>query len=182
MILGYDFYCYDNKKRMFENVELNKCDRYSNIYSINRIDPLFKIHTKKQLSTTYDNFIIVSEAFKSFCINQNYTGIEFVILPKSPGYYWFKTHNIIEFDSESYGTRFINYDEDCKGYAEIIGASPVYLKKPIPISDGFFRTDICFGSFETKSPVILIGVETLKKLKLSSFNEIDASEILDKYE
>jgi hypothetical protein len=181
MILGYDFYCYDNKKRMFKNIKLDKCAMYSDIYTINQIDPLFKIKTKKHLSTTYDGFKIVSEAFKSFCENENYSGLEFVVLPNSTGFYWFKTNNIIEYDSQSYGIRFINYNKECKGYEEIIGASPVYLKNPLPIPDGFFRTDICFGSFESKSPVILVGVKTLKKLKNAGFKGIDSSEILDKY-
>jgi hypothetical protein len=181
MLLGYDFYFYDNKKRMFKNIKLDRCAAYSDIYTINQINPFLKKKTKKHLSTTYDGFKIVSEIFKSFCENENYPGLEFVPLPKSPGFYWFKAHNIIEYDSQSYGLRFINYNEDCKGYEEIIGASPVCLKKRIPIPDGFFRTDICFGSFESKSPVILIGVETLRKLKLAGFKGIDASEILDKY-
>ncbi|HET7118656.1 MAG TPA: hypothetical protein VFI29_19325 [Hanamia sp.] len=182
MVLGYDFYFYDNKKRMFENIKLDKCANCSDIYTINQIDPSFKIKTKKHLSSTYDGYDIVSGTFKSFCENENYSGLEFVTLPNSPGFYWFKTHNIIEYDSQSYGLRFINYNEKCQGYEEIIGASPVCLKERVPIPDGFFRTDICFGSFESKSPVILIGVETLKKLKKAGFKGIDSGEILDKYD
>ncbi|TFF33956.1 hypothetical protein [Mucilaginibacter psychrotolerans] len=172
---------------MYRNLTLNECDKYSDIYTINRIDPEIKIKTKKPISSTYDNFTIVSDQFKAFCEQEGYEGLEFVTLPKSPGLYWLKIHNVIELDKKgrrigAIGIEFINYNEQCKGYEEVIGASPVFLKIKELIPDGFFRTDLCFGSFANKFPPILIGIETMKKIKSAGFKGIDASEIKDKYD
>ena len=182
MVLGYVIFSSDNKYNMYGNLLLNECDKYSNTFDINRIDSTLKIKTRKNISSTYDNFTIVSEQFKSFCEQEGYEGLEFVTLPNSPGFYWFKIHNIIEFDAEAYGTRFINYNEICKGFEEIIGATPACLKAKIQIKDGFFRTDICFGSFASKKPLYIVGKLTRQKLQKAGFKEIDFDEIKDKYD
>jgi hypothetical protein len=182
MLFGYLIFSSDNKFHMNGNINLNECDRYSDTYTINRFDPNVKIKTKKNISCTYDNFTIVSEQFKLFCENGEYEGLEFVILPNSPGYYWFKIQTVIELDPEDRGIRFINYNEQCKGYEEIIGATPAYLKDKKLIPDGFFRSDICFGSFQNKFPLNIIGIETMKKIKAAGFKGIDFSEIKDKYD
>jgi len=182
MVIGFTIIVYDNKYRMYRNLQLSECARYSNNYEINKVDPLIKIKTKRSISSTYDNFTIVSEQFKAFCESQKYKGLEFVTLMSSPGYYWFKVHNIIEFDAETYGTRFINYNEKCGGYEEIIGADPACLKIKEPLPDGFFRTDICFGSYATKTPLEIVGVATMQKIKDAGFRSVDFNEILDKYD
>jgi len=187
MVLGYIIFSYDNKYSMYRNLMLNECDKYSDIYTINRIDPEIKIKTKKPISSTYDNFTIVSDQFKEFCEQEGYEGLEFVTLPKSPGLYWFKIHNVIELDRNGHrigfsGIEFINDNEKCKGYESVIGASPVFLKIKELIPDGFFRSDLCFGGYSAKTPAQLIGIETMKKIKSAGIKGIDASEIKDKYD
>ncbi|MES2112738.1 MAG: hypothetical protein V4577_28560 [Bacteroidota bacterium] len=167
---------------MYKNLKLNECDKYRNTYAINKIDPAIRIKTKKDFSSTYDNLTIVTEQVKSFCANEGYEGLEFMELPNSPGFYWFKIHNIIEFDAEAYGTRFINYSRQCEGYEEIIGATPACLKVKKEICDGFYRTDISFGSFATKAPLEIIGTKTKEKLTAAGFKGIDYIEIYDKYD
>lgn len=182
MLLGYVIFSYDNKRRMYGNIKLGECEKYQDIYSINQFDPSFRIKTTKSISCTYDNFTIVKDDFKAFCESEKYHGLEFVLLPNAPGYYWFKVHNVIEFDAKAYGTRFINFNEKCNGYEEIIGATPARLKVNEAISDGFFRTDLCFGSYASKFPLIIVGVETIKKLKAAGFKGIAPIEIKDKYD
>lgn len=96
---------------------------------MNIINPTLKVKTKKDISYTYDGFIIVSKKFKDFCTAFNYPFLEFVKLPSSPLFYWFKVNNIIGYDVEARKTRFLKFNERCNGYEEIIGATPVYLKK-----------------------------------------------------
>ena len=167
---------------MFEELKLPECARYSNIYDLNLIDINFKMKNNKNISCTYDGFIIVSEKFKQFCKNEKYLGLEFIILPKAQSFYWFKVNNIIEFDTKARETEFLNYNFICNGYEEIIGATPVCLKNKCKLSDGFFRTDVCFGSYAGKSPVYLVGDATKKKLIDAGFTEIFFKKILDKYD
>lgn len=183
MIIGYCVIVPDIGCDMLSDLELSPCSRYSNIYDINIIDKNFKISKRKNnIMSTYDGYKIVSEKFKLFCETQAYTGLSFVPIPYSQNHYWFKISNVLEFDFEAAGVQFLNYNEECKGYEEIIGAFPVCLKGKETIKDGFFRTDICFGSFAGKSPVYLVGEETMKKLKSAGFKEIFFEEILDVYQ
>lgn len=182
ILLGYVIFAYDNKFRMNSYSAINECEKYSDIYSINRFNPAVKIKTKKDISVTYDNYTIVSDVFKTFCESQNYPGLEFITLANSPGLYWFKINNVLEWDPNDEGVRFLNYSEECKGYEEIIGATPFHLKIKEPVPDGFFRSDLCFGSFQNKFPLKIIGIETKRKLKEAGFKGIDDSEIFDKYQ
>lgn len=182
MLLGYTLNIQDNDHYMFTNIVLNPCSTYSNIYDLNIIDPNFKFKKKKNISSTYDSFTIVSEKFKSFCKTEKYTGLEFVELPKSPGFYWFKIHNVIEYDIEARKTQFLNYSEECKGYESIIGANPACLKRRVSLSDGFYRSDIFFGSYAGKHPLEMVGEPTKQKLKTAGFKEIYFEKILDEYQ
>jgi len=78
--------------------------------------------------------------------------------------------------------KFINYNDQFNGYEEIIGPSPICLKNKKPLSDGFFRTDLCFASYASKHPIYMVGEVTKKKLKDAGFKEIDFDKILDKYD
>nr|WP_321373388.1 hypothetical protein [uncultured Bacteroides sp.] len=57
---------------------------------------------------------------------------------------------------------------------EKIGSTPNYIKQGIDIqSDDFIcRSDYEFGTGERKSPLIVIGLETEKKIKLAKLKNI----------
>jgi len=181
MLLGYNVYFHGNKYEMLENVALEEGDKYRDTYSINKFNPDIKIRIKKPVFCTCDCFKIVSDEFKLFCEREAYEGLEFVVLPKSPGFYWFKAHKVIEFDPMDAGVRYLNYSEQYQGYEEIVGADPVNLKVLEPIPDGFFRSDLCFGWAETKHPLLFMGVETMKKIKAAGFKYFYVEEIKDNY-
>lgn len=182
MIIGYLMWGRSNKYNMFEDVELDECAKYKDIYTLNVIDPLreFK-NIKSSVSQTYDGFVIVDEKFKNFCEKGKYPGLQFVELNGRQKYYWFKLENIVAFDAEGRETRFIGYSEKCNGYEEIIGSAPAYLKEKKLLPDGFFRTDLCFGSYAGKFPLYVVGVETKRKMEAAGFKNIDFEKILDEY-
>ncbi|HET7114935.1 MAG TPA: hypothetical protein VFI29_00490 [Hanamia sp.] len=183
MVLGYVIDVPDIKRDMLQSLKLEECAKYSNIYDLNQIDANFKLKSiRYNISSTYDGFVIVSAKFKQFCEIEKYAGLDFILLPNASGFCWFKVNNIIEFDTKMRKTKFLNYNSICKGYEEIIGANPVYLKNPVLLSEGFFRTDVCFGSFAGKSPLYLTGEATKKKLLAAGFKEIFFEKILDKYD
>lgn len=183
MIIGYVISAIDNKYSMYKGLQLNKCSRFMDIYSLNIINPSIQFNNiKPNFSYTYDGFAIVSEKFKIFCEKAGYSGIEFVELRGTQKYYWFKINNVLEFDPIERGTSFLDFNEECNGYEEIIGATPACLKNKNMLPDGFFRTDICFGSYAGKSPLYIIGEVTKKKLLSAGFDEIDFEDILEKYE
>lgn len=183
MILGYSINVPDNDHYMYEKLMLPSCAKYKDVYSINMLDPAFKFKKRKpNISTTWDGFLIVSELFKKFCQEENYSGLQFVTLPAAINFYWLKVHNIKKFDAEARKTQFLDYSEKCKGYGGVYGATPVCLKDKAELTDNFYRTDISFGDYEKKSPIYLVGEATKQKLKNAGFKEVYFEKILDEYQ
>jgi hypothetical protein len=182
MLLGYVIWGKDNKYNMYKGLKLDECAKYKDVYSVNTINPALQFNIKTTMTATYDGFVIVKEVFRKFCEDGGYSGLEFVELAGKEKYYWFKIHNIVGFDVIERETRFINFDEKCNGYEEVIGASPAYLKDKTVLPDGFFRTDIFFGSYASKFPLYIVGQETKKKMKDAGLDGITFEEILDKYD
>lgn len=167
---------------MFDDDKLPPCAIYKSVYDWG-INPNFKMkRIKKNIFNTWEGYMIVSEKFKNFCDNEGYNGLEFVPFPLMSQIYWFKVNNIVEYDTKARGTEFLGYSEECDSYAEVIGAIPACLKEKKLLTDGFFRSDVFFGSYNGKDPLIMIGEATKIKLKTAGFKEIYFEKILDKYE
>ena len=184
MILGYGISGRDNDSYLFpEGWGKTVCEVLDYIENReNYLNTNFKVkRANLNLSYTYDSALIVSQKFRDFCLRNDYKGLEFHPLKKQTNLYLFKTKNIIEFDSKRRGTQFEEYQEDCKMYNSIAGATPIYLKSEKIISDGIYRTDIRFGGGYEQSPFIIIGVETFKKMKLEKMKDIDFIKILTEY-
>jgi hypothetical protein len=165
LILCYSASIDDNNTHMFE--ERNEASlKFRNIYEMGKINPNYKLgRIKKDIMGTYDGYDIVSKKFYDFCNRENYEHLEFIELPNNRNFYWLKVHNVLPFDAERRKTRFLNYSVEFDGFEEIIGATPVYLKINKPLEEGIYRTDICFGTGISKSPVLLFGTFTKDKIK-----------------
>jgi hypothetical protein len=168
MIIGYRIVGIGSDDHgIFENFNETEEDEYSNVYDLNYIDPKFKLRArfrKYDYVVTYDGYDLVSEKFKNFCEKNQYTGLEFVILPNTLGYYWLKANVILELDLTQMDCLFEQYSEKYKTYWGVYRPNPLYFKKPEELKDGFYRTDICFGDAYSKHPILIIGLET--KLKI----------------
>ncbi len=174
MILGYYLYGADNNSYMLDGLNFNKCPKCKNKF-INEINPDFNLKIKDfDFSFTYDGFIIVSNRFKKFCDSNNYKNLRFTTLTLEKGFYVFEPLQVLKFDANKRGTRFINFCCSCNRYNEIIGATPVFLEKQsLPLEDSFYRTDLIFGSGNEKAPIIILGRETHKKLKSKNLIGLD---------
>jgi hypothetical protein len=164
-ILCYFSFPIDSNTHMFEERSETRL-KFSNVYELGRINPKYKLgRIRKDFLATYDGYYIVSQKFHDFCKREKYEHLEFIELPNNPNFYWFKVHSILPFDTERRGTRFLNYSAEFNGFEEIIGATPVYLKIDEPITEGIFRTNVCFGTGISKSPVICFGIITKEKIQ-----------------
>lgn len=184
LLLGYLIRGADTKDYLLgykqELIPPHPCNRYRSIYEIDFLPESFLLaRKKKDFYGTMDGFMLVSENVKSFCKTNKYKNIQFKKIRNS-SYYWLKPNNIIEFDSDTRKVWFKDYNKKCKGYDEIIGATPVCLIDKSPLKDGFYRTDISFGGYG-KSPLICIGTETQQKIKSGGFTGIQFEKIYDRY-
>ena len=161
MILGYSLLAQDNGAHFFDDVaEGVLCPNCGTCldYSWHPVELCFSKKTAtKDVSYTYDNRLIVSRKFKDFCINQQYPGIPF--------------------DNERRKTRFIGKCELCGGYESIVGAYPTFLRCTAEIDDGIFRSDLAFASGKEKFPVIIVGPETLRKMKAAKLTGLEFKKI-----
>jgi len=106
-------------------------------------------------SSTYDNYLIVSAAFRDVVIGRDLTGARFTVLPAAPGFYVLDAPNIVAFDVERRRTHFAKHCDTCNRYLEVAGATPAYLRE-LPRAD-FSSTDILFGSGNELQPLKIIS-------------------------
>lgn len=145
-------------------------------------NPDYRMKKRKgDMFYTYDSFCIVSEKFKSFCELNEYEGLAFTSLPKSPGYYYFEAKNIFKLDIKD--TKFTNKRECCGCYDEIIHPSSYKAKEQHIATDDFIcRTEYCYDSYYDKSPVLIVGTKTALKMKDAGLSGLFFKNVLEKRE
>src|SRR5262245_39411995 len=71
------------------------------------VSPTFKVKRRRRdISTTYDGYTLVSRRFKEVCDGEHGTGAVFVTLPADQGFFWLRSDRTIAFDAVARGTRF----------------------------------------------------------------------------
>ena len=122
-------------------------------------NPSFRIPGKRyDFSITYDWASVVSQRFKTFCEESNYTGLRFVPLPKAKGFFHFLVDNILELDFKRIGLKREHLCGQCGQYREVFGLKTHYvvnLERPLP--DGIWRSDVLIGSGNMKAPVAFLS-------------------------
>lgn len=83
------------------------------------------------------------------------------------------------FDYRKRNTKFNNKCNVCDNYHEIIGAHPIYLLDKSPIEDGFYFSDIYFGSGRSKHRLIFIGTKWKEQIERQRFRGLWFEPILD---
>ncbi len=176
MVIGYILYGQDNNLSFFANAPKNilclHCGSCLDTSYYPKYLPLKK--EVKDVSFTYDGRLIVSEKFKTFCDEYNVKGIEFFLVNEKPKFYFVSSNRFLNFDVEKRETRFENLCPYCSNYESVIGATPAFLKDiDVSIKEGFYRTDIEFGSGSEKSPLFIIGLRTKKLIMKQHFKGIE---------
>jgi hypothetical protein len=169
MILGYCLYGQDNDSWMLEDGEPPqelKCNRCGLLIDFDYSNPFYKIKRKTyDYSHPYDVGNVVSAKFREFCIREGYKNIVFKEFEWSPGFFQFYATKIVKFDIKRSGTSLSKYCEVCKSYEEVIGSSPPFLDSQTVLSEGFYRTDLLFGSKNAKNSIIIVDPLTQQKIK-----------------
>jgi len=183
-VLGFSLSGPDNDSYMnSDQYEINICKCLDFVKNRQlHLNPNFKV-TKKfyDISFTYDSYLIVSDRFKQFCVDNKYSGVSFFEIPNYKTKFLMLVSNVVKFDADRRETTFIEFNSDCNEYNEVVGATPVCLLDNSILADGFYRTDIEFGRSYAKGAIILVGLETGTKLKEQKFKGLYLEKILDKY-
>lgn len=131
------------------------------------INPEYIISHKRASDIIYtkDRYCLVSENFRIFCIQNEYPDLIFIPLAQSAGYYYFESLKIYPIDTNKPGIEFSDPCLACCSYKKVRITYPVYSKaKDDTKRDFICQTELDFGINEKKSPLIIIGVDTTKKM------------------
>ena len=176
---GYDndSYMCSSANRVFEGIEgLEVCSKCGYRTDFEYINKKFRVKRRtNDISYTYDGYCIVSLKFKEACERAHLKGVQFTKLPGDKEYFHLKSNCIIEFDTASRKTRFENKCELCGNYESIVGATPAFIKGDL--ESDICRTDIMFGSGNTKHPMILISEKVKEVFEREKLNGVLAEEV-----
>ncbi len=147
---------------------------------LNYINPAFRVTKRRRdLTATYDGYVLVSDRFRDFCETNNWhQHVQFAPLPSDDDFFVFKPQRTLEFDADRRGTRFEDYCPECNKHFSVVGATPVYLRNvTAAISDDIYRSDLEFASGHEQHPLLILGVATAQAIKAAGFQKIDLTPI-----
>ncbi|MCM1504782.1 MAG: hypothetical protein NC127_06265 [Muribaculum sp.] len=183
-VIGYSMFCRtcNNGHYFHKRPRYTFSCRYCHSILRRAFNPKYRaLKSKGDIYATFDIYVIVSDKFKTFCDSNNYEGLNFTELPKSPGWYWFYPTIEIPIDLERSLSKRL-------GPCEICGSVNYYLTKNmflnkdfhIGMDDFIYRADVEFGD-DAKSPLIIVGPKTKEKLKEAGFKALSFTPIYGVY-
>jgi len=184
LLVGYTLSGQDNDAYMFSKTEtVERCVVCGYRLKFLAFNPSYEAgNSKADFAATFDGFWIVSLRFKEFCLAEEYKDLSFGEFEKDKKHFNFGVSRIVEFDALKRQTRFENFCSACGNYESVIGATPSYLLISDVLKDGFYRSDLLFGSGDEKHPLIFVGIETKAKLENTGLIGLEFSEAFGKRE
>jgi hypothetical protein len=179
MVVAKMLYGPDNNSFMYYDYP-NCCIKCH--YTVRKsISPDFKLKRKQyDVSYTYDGYLIVSKKFKSFCEEKKYNNYIFHNLANEPDFFFLECLDIISLDYDRRKVKFIDLCEVCGRHAEVIGANPSYIENNFEMKENtFYRSKFDFGSYNRKSPLIIIGNEMAEEMLKMKFKGLYFKDVLD---
>ena len=174
-LIGYTLSAQFNDTSMFDDDDpIPLCARCGYRLEFGGTNPRYRSRKRKRdIGATYDGQLIVSVAFREFCLSEGVAGAEFRSFETDKDHFHFVVFPQVQFDSARAETYFENLCEGCGKYESVIGSRPCYLRQREPLGPGFFRTDLLFASGNEKHPVTLVGVTTRLALERSGLRGLE---------
>ncbi|HWZ58949.1 MAG TPA: hypothetical protein VNW46_08255 [Gemmatimonadaceae bacterium] len=150
---------------------------------VNFVNDQFRVHNRRRdLTATYDGYLLASKRFHKHCVAHRYPGVEFVPLPADEDFFWLRSQRTVRFDAARRGTRFEKLCNRCGSYFNIVGAHPIFLAAvSTSLTDGFYRTDIEFGSGHEQHPIVLVGTNTAAELRALNLRDLELEAVEDEH-
>jgi hypothetical protein len=101
MILAYQLTPYDGDGYYFSGKEPPGvlCDECECLIDVSYVPKRVSIRRPYDVSSTYDDRIIVSESFRLFCTKERLAGVEFVLVNERRRLYLLRIHNVLRLDA-----------------------------------------------------------------------------------
>ena len=173
LVVGYTMFGADLNELMFPyKITENVCSSCGVKLDFGSTNSSFRTDTTIDFAETADGQFICSNKFKDFCETNQYEGLRFLALSDDAHWHFFADRQV-QFDSVKRNTRFEKYCDVCKRYTDTVGATPSFLKVQSPIPDGIFRSDLIFGSANSKQFLLFVGNSTKTKLEGAGLTGIE---------
>jgi hypothetical protein len=133
---------------------------------VDYINPDFEMKQTVDLTSTADGFDIISNKFKEFIAREQYHGLLVRHQPKAPGLFALVVQKVAALDTERSGVRFLDWCKHCCQYQSVLAANGTFLKDCSKLlTDGIYRSDICFASADEKCPSLIVAPMTKDKMQ-----------------
>jgi len=139
------------------------------------VSPSFRVaHRRRDLLMTGDGYLLASKRLRDCCVAWTSPGAQFVTLPADDDFYWLRSDRVVTFDTVARGARFEKRCEACDAFYDVAGATPAILKEGASsLSNGFYRTDVEFGSGPEQCPLIIVAGATAAQVRAEKFRGLD---------
>jgi len=136
----------------------------------NFVSAAFKVKKRRRdITATYDGYALVSQRFFDLCNENEWGSGQFVPLPADRKFYWLKPSRLLEFE----GKRSAQCPT-CLGFCSLTRPAPVFLDRlSSPLLEGFYRSDLEFGSGPEQSFVIVASYSLGLKLRAAKLVGLD---------
>jgi hypothetical protein len=194
MVVAKILFGRDNNSFMYDSVYPYCCDscHYAMKQEVNRDfrlarqrydasnTNLYPVRKHYDASYTWDGYLIVSKRFKQFCEEKTYQNAIFHSIPKEPDFYFLESAKIIPLDYVRRNVQFGTLCKVCNRYDYIAGATPSYIQQGFVMEENtFYQSEHDFGSYNQKSPVIIISLQMAKEMSAQKFRGIFFLNVLE---
>lgn len=173
--VAYLLYQHDNDGYMFVDGHPFSCSQ-CNVQLINAYNPKMTFKKKNfDISSTYDNYTIVSKRFVEYVIHSGYKNLSFLPLLKDDKFFYFDLSSLPTLKEDDSSSELEMEDRcDLCGYIPTFGyLSYEFQNSKQEIKRGFFRSERRLGRTKANSFNLIIGIDTYKEIELEKFSGRD---------
>jgi hypothetical protein len=124
------------------------------------------LRTGMDVSTTYDNVMVVSTRFVGICLENQLPGIAFHAFEGSNrSYHFVEASRVVEYDPHRSPLRSVGSCRECGQPESTVGLLPAYSSVSGTLARGFHRTVGAYGSGTGKRPVLIVDPGTANLFK-----------------
>ncbi len=117
--------------------------------------------------------VVVSERFRDFCVQNRYE-LAFYEVGKRRKRYELRAKRILRVDVERSQPYLAEFCTRCGNFECYLRGKGLFFENVNePLPDGFYRTDLIWGCRAGKHPLIVVGVETKRKLVAAGLTGLD---------
>jgi hypothetical protein len=118
--------------------------------------------------------LIVSDAFRSFCLASGYDDVEFPrVRTGRQILFELRPTRVLDVDFERSEPLLREFCLRCGNFACYLTGRGLYFHDVAePLEDGFYRTNLIFGCASAKYPIVVVGHDTMRRIAGAKFKGV----------